>query len=52
MQVNDGGWEGAVFVVVMIPPNGKDMGAVIGFGGFKDKLISIIAKGKDEVRLS
>jgi hypothetical protein len=31
----------------MITPNRKDMGTVIGFGGFKDELISIIAKGND-----
>jgi len=52
VQVNDGDREGGIFVVVMITPNSKDMGALIGFGGFNDELISVIAKGKNKVRLS
>jgi hypothetical protein len=47
MQVADGGREGGVSIVVMITPDGKDMRTVVGFSGFKDKLIGIITKGKD-----
>lgn len=51
MQVNDGLGERLTFIMIVIPPDRKDIGTVVGLGRFKNELISIIAKGKDEIRL-
>jgi len=51
MKVNDGLREWLAFIVIVISPHRKDMGAVIGFGCFKNDLIGNISKGKDEIGL-
>ena len=52
MKVDDGRGEWFSFIRVMISSNRKDIGAVIGFGRFKDEVISIIPHRKDEIHLS
>ena len=51
MEVDDRLGERRIVIMVMVPPDGKDLGTVECFCRFKNELIRHIAQGKQEVCL-
>ena len=52
MEVDDRLGKGIVMVVVVVAPDGEDMGALIGLGCLDDDLVGNVPAGEDEIRLT